>query len=219
MLGCFDSRIINNTLNSGAIQFDGGTQNSLIGWNTVNDPTSGNGPGFNGINLAVFTRRNRVLGNGVFNVPANFVGINSVGSVAGDGNHLIGLNTITGVDTTTTVGIDNNNVVNNTHFSNWISNVNTGIRLLNGSTGHIADANMTAGVPIPYVVDATSSIRQPFVIGPFTIASLPSASAGLAGARAIITNGIASPTYQQAVSATGTTVQPVFCNGSSWIYD
>src|SRR5258706_75837 len=35
MLGCFDSCFVNNMLNSGAIQFDGGTQNSLIGWNTI----------------------------------------------------------------------------------------------------------------------------------------------------------------------------------------
>ncbi len=219
MLGCFDSRIVYSVLNGGAIQFDGGTQNSFIGWNNVNDPTSGNGPGFNGINLAIYTRRNRVLGNAVVNIPANFAGINSVGSVAGDGNHLIGLNTITGIDTTTTVGIDNSNVVNNTHFSNWIGNVNTGVRLLSSSTGHTIEANTSVGVPLPYVVDGTSSVRQPFVIGPFTIASLPPAGTGMAGARATITDGIASPTYRQAVSATGATVQPVFCNGSGWVYD
>lgn len=219
MLGCFDSHVINNTLNSGAIQFDGGTQNSIISGNTINNPTSGNGPGFNGINLAVYTRRNKVLGNTIVNVPANFVGINSVGSVANDGNHVIEGNTITSVDTTTTVGIDNNTVVNNTILGNWISNVNTGVRLLSNSTGHNISSNTIVGAPLSYVVDGTSSVRQPFVIGSFTIASLPTASTGIAGARATVTNGVASPTYQAVVSTTGSTVQPVFCNGVNWVYD
>ena len=50
------------------------------------------------------------------------------------------------------------------------------------------------------------------------IAALPACST-VPGARLAINNGIASPTYHQAVSATGTAMQPVFCNGTSWLYD
>src|SRR5258706_8893656 len=192
MLGCFDSCFVNNMLNSGAIQFDGGTQNSLIGWNTINDPTSGNGPGFNGINLAIYTRRNRVLGNAIVNVPATFVGINSVGSVAGDGNHIIEGNTITSVDTTTTVGIDNNNVVNNTIIGNWINNVNTGVRLLSGSIGHTVEANTTVGAPVPYLVDSTSAIREPFTAGLWSTLTAASATPSVKNGHTFrLLNGVA----------------------------
>lgn len=53
----------------------------------------------------------------------------------------------------------------------------------------------------------------------YTIGTLPTCNAGASGAHATVTNGIASPTYQQAVSATGAATQPVFCSGSAWIYD
>jgi hypothetical protein len=48
--------------------------------------------------------------------------------------------------------------------------------------------------------------------------TLPTCNSGLEGARAFVTNGIASPTFLQAVSATGAAVDPVFCTGSAWVY-
>jgi len=53
----------------------------------------------------------------------------------------------------------------------------------------------------------------------YTIANLPSCTAGTnAGLLAMVTNGVASPTYNSAVSTTGTTNNLVFCNGSGWTY-
>jgi hypothetical protein len=52
-----------------------------------------------------------------------------------------------------------------------------------------------------------------------TIANLPACSSGTnAGLLMMITNGVASPTYNSAVSTTGSTNNLVFCNGSGWTY-
>lgn len=51
------------------------------------------------------------------------------------------------------------------------------------------------------------------------IANLP-ACAGAGSLHASVSNGIAAPTYHQAVgSTTGAATQPVFCNNVAWIYD
>ena len=52
----------------------------------------------------------------------------------------------------------------------------------------------------------------------YTIATLPTCNATTKGATAYITNGQTSPGYLGAVSTTGTTIAPVFCNGSGWVY-
>jgi hypothetical protein len=54
--------------------------------------------------------------------------------------------------------------------------------------------------------------------GTTTIGGLPSCSSSLEGARYIVTNGVSSPTFGGTVSTIGSTVAPVTCNGSSWIY-
>ncbi len=57
---------------------------------------------------------------------------------------------------------------------------------------------------------------------PVTIASLPACNSGSVGAQAFVSNGVTTPTYHLAVSATGTGQWPVSCtyNGSSysWVY-
>lgn len=50
----------------------------------------------------------------------------------------------------------------------------------------------------------------------YTIATLPSSPTS--GTMALITNGIASPTYHQAVSSTGAATWPVYYTGSGWVY-
>jgi hypothetical protein len=52
----------------------------------------------------------------------------------------------------------------------------------------------------------------------YTIAGLPTCNAGAQGLEAYVTNGQTSPTYLGAVSTTGSTVAPVFCNGTGWVY-
>ena len=54
--------------------------------------------------------------------------------------------------------------------------------------------------------------------GAYTISGLPTCNSGAAGLFAYVTNGVASPTYYGTVSTTGTTNDPVFCNGSNWVY-
>jgi hypothetical protein len=51
-----------------------------------------------------------------------------------------------------------------------------------------------------------------------TIAALPACVALNTGAFDYVTNGVASPTYYATVSTTGSTADPVFCNGSNWVY-
>lgn len=57
-----------------------------------------------------------------------------------------------------------------------------------------------------------------FVTEPLTIATLPTAASYLTGTRSMITNGVASPTWGAAVSTTGSTLQPVYCDGTTWRY-
>jgi hypothetical protein len=53
----------------------------------------------------------------------------------------------------------------------------------------------------------------------FTIATLPTPSAALEGARAFINDGASGVVYGQAVgTTTGTLKLPVFCTGAAWIY-
>jgi trimeric autotransporter adhesin len=53
----------------------------------------------------------------------------------------------------------------------------------------------------------------------YPIASLPSCSSTSTGARAYVTNGVSTAAFMAAVgSSTGSSVVPVFCNGSVWVY-
>lgn len=52
----------------------------------------------------------------------------------------------------------------------------------------------------------------------YAIGSLPTCNSGSKGAFAYVTNGVTSPSYLGTVSTTGSTVAPVFCNGSNWVY-
>jgi hypothetical protein len=54
--------------------------------------------------------------------------------------------------------------------------------------------------------------------GGHTIAGLPTCNSGMAGQFDFVTNGVASPTYMGTVSTTGAANDPVFCNGSAWVY-
>jgi hypothetical protein len=62
------------------------------------------------------------------------------------------------------------------------------------------------------------SVLSPGSLQQFTIANLPTCAAATTGMLAMITNGVASPTYNAAVSTTGAANKLVFCNGSAWTY-
>jgi hypothetical protein len=58
------------------------------------------------------------------------------------------------------------------------------------------------------------------VIGDGTISGLPICNSGLIGTRTYITNGQNNPAWLSIVltAPTGSTVAPVFCNGTNWVY-
>lgn len=66
------------------------------------------------------------------------------------------------------------------------------------------------------LVDVTNATFTLTNLPQYTIATLPVAPT--TGTLALVTNGIASPTYHQAVSATGAAVWPVYYTGSGWVY-
>ena len=53
----------------------------------------------------------------------------------------------------------------------------------------------------------------------YTIANLPTCASAIQGMRTYVTNGVASPTYYATVSTTGSSTVPVFCTGSTWVYN
>lgn len=69
----------------------------------------------------------------------------------------------------------------------------------------------TVAIP-PVSIDTSGNL----VKQSYTIATLPAAP--LTGTSAYVTNGQTSPTFLGAVSTTGTTVAPVFYNGTGWVY-
>jgi len=52
---------------------------------------------------------------------------------------------------------------------------------------------------------------------PTTVGALPSCTAALQGARAVVTNQATATAYLGAVTAGGSTIQGVLCNGSAWV--
>lgn len=59
---------------------------------------------------------------------------------------------------------------------------------------------------------------QPTPLAQYLISGLPTCNASTQGVHVYVTNGVTSPTFLGTVSATGTTVAPVFCNGTAWVY-
>jgi hypothetical protein len=54
--------------------------------------------------------------------------------------------------------------------------------------------------------------------GGSAIASLPTCNSTSEGGRYYVTNGVSSPALGATVSTTGSTWQPVTCNGANWVY-
>lgn len=80
--------------------------------------------------------------------------------------------------------------------------------------------------PIQTAGTAKAPVKFPETIGeqqgysdvPILISGLGSCAAGNAGTHRTVSNGISSPTYGATVGTTGTITDPVFCNGSNWVY-
>lgn len=88
----------------------------------------------------------------------------------------------------------------------------------------IAHLSQLANSPLDFDVNGTNTVFLPPTGGvgivAIAIGSLPSCNSGAnVGVRLTVNNGITSPTYQQTVSSTGSVTQPVYCNGTNWVYD
>lgn len=108
---------------------------------------------------------------------------------------------------------------------------------LTGNERIPADTMLSYGINPQTEVISTSQLRSYFLSGSsvstyvltstVTIATLPSCSAALQGARAVVTDGTAyaTGTYGSAVSATGAVTRPVVCTNTggattyAWAYN
>jgi hypothetical protein len=92
-----------------------------------------------------------------------------------------------------------------------------------GSLGwsSVSDAAPTY-VPAGLAAFDAGGTTWPVTSAKTTLAALTTLGCGAAnaGATAVITNGIAAPTYLQAMgSTTGTSTRKMFCDGTGWVYD
>jgi len=79
--------------------------------------------------------------------------------------------------------------------------------------------------PYPFAVNVNgnwlpmgfvSSTGVTLTLGSFTTSTIPACVAGLKGAMVYVTDSAAAPVYNSNYTAGGSTVIPVFCNGSNW---
>lgn len=88
----------------------------------------------------------------------------------------------------------------------------------NGSGLRVGGALKALAGSAGFAVTGQSTATTFMQTGGVAIASLPACNAGATGEFQYVTNGVASPTYLAAVSTTGTATDPVWCNGSAWVY-
>jgi hypothetical protein len=167
-LGCIDTSVINNTVQSGVIVFDGGTLNSTLIGNTITDAQDPQGTPNSAIAIGSDAQNNRIIGN-VITGQSGVVGI-GLGASNDDntygGNTVIG-NIIYGTGTASATGISVGSSTNNIVIGNNINTINTGIRLANNSIGTIVHSNKftnigsTGGVPNTVLSDGTSGVNSP----------------------------------------------------------
>jgi hypothetical protein len=153
-------------------------------------------------------------------------GTNSTGLVGGLGNTGVGYgvapnmnngsgNTFLGVKSGTGIVNGNNNII--------IQATNGADACGNGEESNVIA--VCAGAGRIWTTTGTGSPSSSKTLlagtagtGGHTIAGLPTCNSGMAGQFDFVTNGVASPTYMGTVSTTGAANDPVFCNGSAWVY-
>ena len=106
--------------------------------------------------------------------------------------------------------------ISNVKMDGTADTVVKGIRADTGSVFGLADGG---GVTAQVSFDSTSSkIAFGSLPNVYTIATLPACNNGMQGLRVKISNGVASPTYNGAISTTGASYDLGECNGSGWVY-
>jgi parallel beta-helix repeat protein len=147
-LGCWGASFVHNVLDQGQITFDGGTQNSLIGFNSIIWPRQNANTPTACIYVLSYSQFDRIVGNNCVDVRTSQIGIDITGQ-AGEGGHIVTGNTISTVDATTTIGISLANSNGDTVTGNTINQAAIGINF-NNSTGDILSANQMANVSRSY---------------------------------------------------------------------
>ena len=90
-----------------------------------------------------------------------------------------------------------------------------------GQAAVLQGGSWTAGHGLKYSANGNSS--QPIVVDAgafntlpnYTVATLPTCNSSIIYTMAVVTDAT-SPTYNGALTGSGSTVVPVFCNGSAW---
>lgn len=91
---------------------------------------------------------------------------------------------------------------------------------VSSNANFINDANANMTFATNNVTRATIPASGGLLVTPVAIASLPTCNGSTnIGVHATVNNGVAGPTYMATVSTTGVVTDPVYCNGTNWVYD
>jgi polygalacturonase len=115
---------------NGYILVDGGSFDCNVLNNNVKDPQN-NGSAFHGIHIPDYCSRVRVIGNKVTGMHGSFGGINMVAVPDENRDHVVVGNTIIGVNTSSSNGI---NTANGLVVGNLLINLQNGIQMNNATT-------------------------------------------------------------------------------------
>ena len=161
-----------------------------------------------GFNVAIGTSALGGLTTGAYNTALGHAAGYTIGSGAGSQT-----NAVTTATNCTFIGWQcGPSSVTARNFQTVIGAQATGYDAANTITiGQIGTDTIYTG---PAVIGISSVVG-----GIYTIGTLPSATAALAGARAFVSNGLVATGFGNALAGTGSAVLPVFCTGAGgWIY-
>jgi hypothetical protein len=222
---CLIACIQINNLNSGglaAVDIDGGYASTLatgidlenVSGASVRGVQIRNGTGASGtigLNIAGGSSNADIITGNVIQQVITCVSVN------GSGNHIITGNTCTAISAQPiTTGFNFVSLTNSIVRNNVMGgSFTTSFSFDSGSNNNTADGNNG----FAYSTVSNSGAGNNFgFLGSYTISGLPSCGSSIVGAKAAISNGLATVTFQLAVSTTGSTIQPVTCLASGWVY-
>ena len=211
--------IIPNTVQTGSsgITVTAGASVSVVG-NTITSP----GVNAYGINVqssgATLVANNYVYGNS----SNTGIQIKTASNVLCNDNIIVGAAYgILPSGTLTNIQIRNNSLVNDNYGFYISAGTYTNVAI-SGNTFNGCYTNYGGTVAAGIILSddssaAYSSTNRPAIIGPYTVATLPAASAALKGALAVVTDAT-SPTWGSALTGSGSTVCLALCQGTGgWV--
>lgn len=186
----------------------------------------GSTPGGNFILLDLNWLGGVTISNNTFFAVTNT--LNGVYINAGTGTTIVGnvFSALTNAAVLVGSGVKSFTVVGNSFgVTSTFAACEAGVVVTTGSSDHYTiSGNIYNGCTVTVADGGTGThkfvevegVLLSFTLGLYTIATLPAAPAR--GTKAYVTNGVASPTYLGVVSTTGSTMCPVFFNGTNWVY-